>query len=95
MKFIELKEKYILKPIYGCPGRYILKLDTFISMKELVDEPENIKEYRLKTAEDTICIYAFEDGGFISYKKQDNSYIHTLNTIEGFIKKIKKLGIKL
>ena len=55
MKFIELKEKYILKPIYGCPGRYILKLDTFISLKELVDEPENIKEYRLKTAEDTIC----------------------------------------
>ena len=45
------------------------------------------------TAKDTVIVTSFEDGGLISYRKPDGTYLHTLNTREGFERKLRQLGI--
>jgi len=34
-------------------------------------------------------------GGLISYKRRDGTFLHTLNTAEGFARKLADLGIEL
>ena len=46
------------------------------------------------TAKDPVIVTAFEDGGLISYRKADGMFLHTLNTREGFERKLRELGIR-
>jgi hypothetical protein len=34
-------------------------------------------------------------GGLISYRRPDGTFLHTLNTAEGFARKLSDLGIEL
>ena len=84
------------KPIRNCPGRYILR------GAKAYDAPDNflgrevaIREFRTDAARDTVLVAAIEDGGVISYRRDDGSYLHTLNTPEGFRRKLLQLGINL
>ncbi len=53
------------------------------------------REFQVKTAQDPVVVTAFEAGGLISYRKSDGGYLHTLNTEEGFRRKLEQLGIGL
>jgi hypothetical protein len=44
-------------------------------------------------AKDPVIVTALDDGGLISYRKADGTYLHTLNTREGFERKLRQLGI--
>jgi hypothetical protein len=44
------------------------------------------------TARDPVVVTPFEDGGLISYRKPDGLFLHTLNTREGFERKLVQLG---
>ena len=91
MNFDKLKKKYKWKEIHGCPGRYILK-EKYLSLADLVDPDDKILEFESKKAKDRVFVIRFDDGGLISYKK-DDGFIHTLNDISGFERKLKMLEI--
>jgi hypothetical protein len=94
MDFNTLKNRYLWKEIYGCPGRYILKNDDKkTTVEELAGKNLTVNSFKTDKTIDEVLIVKFKCGGLISYKKPDNSYVHTLNTEEGFLKKLIKLKI--
>jgi len=46
-------------------------------------------------AKDCVLVVPLKDGGIISYRQTDGRLIHTLNTPEGFSRKLHQLGITL
>lgn len=55
-----------------------------------------VSEYRSGAARDTVLVVVLDGGGgLISYRHADGSYVHTLNTQEGFARKLKQLGIEV
>ena len=94
MTFNQLLEKWDWKPIRNCPGRLILsgaKAD--LSCEELLGEAARVGIYSVDAAKDTVLVVKLDEGGLISYKKADGSFVHTLNTPEGFQRKLLQLGI--
>lgn len=73
----------------------------FASRADLVPEdllgPEvEVKTFNVPAARDTVVVASLVGGGgLISYKRADGSYLHTLNTTEGFERKLIDLGIEL
>ena len=62
---------------------------------ELVCGRVHVTEHIVGTAKDPVVVAAFVDGGLISYRKQGGNYLHTLNSCEGFARKLQQLGIDL
>lgn len=93
--FAELKERFPWRPITGCPGRFVLATaDKDLSSGELAGESARSKPYRVAAARDEVWVTPLEGGGLISYRRPDGSYLHTLNTTEGFTRKLRQLGIE-
>jgi len=46
-------------------------------------------------AKDTVLVIPLTDGGLIAYQQTDGRLIHTLNTPDGFSRKLHQLGITL
>jgi hypothetical protein len=57
------------------------------------DTPATI--YRVRTARDPVLVVEFQDGGLISYLREDGTLMHTLNTSESFHRKLRQLGVDL
>ena len=96
MNFEELKSGWGWKPIRNCPGRFILhEGDGNLSPEELVGPDVELSEFQVEYARDTVVVGQFGDGGLISYRKKDGTYLHTLNTTPGFERKLAQLGIRL
>ncbi len=93
MSFEYLINRWLWKPIRDCPGRFILKHESNLSLEDLVGTNSQAREFCVMTAKDLVVVIRFEDGGLISYKRADGSYLHTLNTIDGFTRKLAQLGI--
>lgn len=53
------------------------------------------KYNRLAAAPDEVLVVPLNDGGIISYRRPDGSMLHTLNTAEGFARKLAQLGIEI
>jgi hypothetical protein len=95
MTFNELMKAYSWKPIRNCPGRYVLPgVRTDLGPRELLGDEIEVKEYRVDPAPDAVVVAQFEGGGLISYRREDGSFLHTLNTLEGFKRKLSQLGIE-
>ena len=93
--FAELWDQWPWKPIRNCPGRYVLSREcshlTFnLLLSEMIDAPL----YHSARAQDPVYVVRLEDGGLISYLRSDGGLIHTLNTWEGFQRKLQHLGIE-
>jgi hypothetical protein len=96
MRFDELKAKWNWKPMHHCPGRYILgDADGILSPKDLLGHEIQLSEFRVDKARDIVVVARLGDGGLISYKRIDGMYLHTLNTVAGFERKLLQLGIEL
>jgi hypothetical protein len=94
--FEELKRGGGWVPIRGCPGRFILRGGPVsLRPEELLGPDCEPKEFRVAGALDVIVVAQFVGGGLISYRKADGTYLHTLNTEEGFERKLAQLGISL
>ncbi|HMF58003.1 MAG TPA: hypothetical protein VK619_16790 [Pyrinomonadaceae bacterium] len=94
--FDELWENWDWRPIRNCPGRFVLsgaKHD--LSPEQLLGEGIKVTEYRVAAAKDLVMVAALYKGGLISYKRPDGSFLHTLNTPEGFQRKLQQLGISM
>lgn len=96
MSFDELMSKWRWKPIRNCPGRFLLDNSTpNLSMTEMAGDGIKVSEFHVDAARDTVLVARINHGGIISYKREDGSLLHTLNTGEGFERKLRQLGIKL
>jgi len=96
MNFEELKSKWNWSPIRNCPGRFVWREnDKNISPAAVVGSETELQEFKIDKAKDPVVAVRIDGGGLISYRKQDGTYLHTLNTAEGFERKLAQLGIRL
>ena len=84
------------QPIRNCPGRYALRGgDRRVPVTTIAGPETQVSEHRSEAARDTVLIVVLAGGGLISYRHADGSYVHTLNTREGFARKLKQLGLEV
>lgn len=96
MSFDDLINRWSWRPIRNCQGRFVLdNAVSDLSMAELLGEDIEVSEFQVDAAKDAVLIARLNQGGIISYKRKDGSILHTLNTAEGFERKLRQLGIKL
>ena len=96
MTLDDLMKSWAWRQIPGCPGRYVLREATpYLSLEALLGPEAQAIEFRVEAAKDAVLVVRLDRGGVISYKRDDGSFLHTLNTEEGFERKLKQLGIDL
>ncbi|MGH9823467.1 MAG: hypothetical protein ACREDR_09475, partial [Blastocatellia bacterium] len=96
MRFQVLLNSFTWKPIRGCPGRYVLNTrGALLTPSELISGTHEVTVHSPAAARDQVFIAKIEDGGLISYGRTDGTFVHTLNTAEGFQRKLAGLGIVL
>ena len=96
MTFDELLITWNWKPIRNCPGRFLLaSVRPDLPPKALLGPDVELFEFDVEAARDKVVIAQLDEGGLISYKRADGTYLHTLNSAEGFSRKILQLGIVL
>lgn len=96
MNFEELQSKWNWSPIRNCPGRFVWReSDKTVSPERLVGTETRLQRFRVEQAKDAVVAVRIDGGGLISYQKEDGTYLHTLNTIEGFERKLSQLRISL
>jgi hypothetical protein len=81
--------------ISHCPGRYVLSGSGSLSVEAIAGREIEVTEYRTDAAKDPVLVAPLDRGGIISYRRQDGALVHTLNTEEGFERKLKQLGIEV
>lgn len=83
--------------IRNCPGRYILKaVPTTMTPAELLGDQFKIISRRSVHARDEILIVKFADGGgLITYRRDEQSYLHTINDPSGFARKLAQLELTI
>ena len=96
MTFDLLMRRWHCKPIRNCPGRFILSgTSPDLSPAELLGHEINTAQFHSEKARDLVIVAKLDQGGLISYKRADGSYLHSLNTPEGFQRKLAQLGIEI
>ncbi|MBS1795386.1 MAG: hypothetical protein JSS81_16130 [Acidobacteria bacterium] len=97
MTFEELHAQWDWRPIRNCPGRFVRRGGASTATPaEIVGEDVELREFRVANAVDPVVVIRFDDGGgLISYQKPDGRFLHTLNTPEGFARKLAQFGIEL
>jgi hypothetical protein len=81
--------------IRNCPGRFGLA-DGALQTGPLALVPgAQPLEFTVDAARDTVVVTPLVTGGLISYKRRDGTFLHTLNTAQGFARKLAELGIEL
>jgi len=66
-----------------------------LSLEDLLGPTAQIMGFQSDEAKDKVLVAVLDRGGMISYKRDDGTLLHTLNTEEGFERKLRQLGIKL
>ena len=94
MKFDELMKARDWRPIRNCPGRYVLHgARNNLRPQDILGDEVEVNEFTVDAAKDTVLVVKLNDGGLISYRRGDGSFLHTLNTPEGFRRKLAQLRI--
>ncbi len=94
--FARIHTQWAWRPIPTCPGRFILvDDDDRRPIHVLVPGAYEVQTFHVSGIRDRIAIVAFAqgDGGLISYLRPDGTILHTLNTADGFDRKLRQLGI--
>ena len=97
MTFADLFGRWPWRPIPNCPGRFVLSPSLFAGPPGDLsgDVAAAGAELQGTAARDPVVVTPLEEGGLISYRKPDGGFLHTLNTVEGFGRKLEQLGIEL
>jgi len=96
MSFDDLMQSRRWEPIRNCPGRFrLVDAPARLSLEDLLDPTAQIMEFQSDEAKDKVLVAVLDRGGMISYKRDDGTLLHTLNTEEGFERKLRQLGIDL
>jgi hypothetical protein len=92
MTFDELFAAWPWKPIPNCPGRFVLPPSS-LTPQQLLQDDAPLPRRRAAAARDPVITAAIDNGGLITYCKPDGRYVHTLNTPEGFERKLAELAV--
>ena len=92
--FSALFDRWAWRPIPNCPGRHVLAAGPVAAPPGDIVPGANGSEHVSVSARDPVIVTPFEDGGLISYRKGDGLFLHTLNTREGFERKLRQLAIR-
>lgn len=76
------------RDIPGCPGRAVLR-----APDPELDGWVRAHGVRHEAARDPVWVWDLPGGGVLSYEKPDGSFVHTLNTDDGLVRKCAALGI--
>ena len=96
MTFDELRARWQWNPIRHCPGRLVMaRGPSTMSPAELIGTRGAVVEFQPSQARDPVIVGRLDRGGLISYRRNDGRYVHTLNSPEGFDRKLEQLGITL
>jgi hypothetical protein len=94
MTVSELASRWSWRALPNCPGRFVLSAGPSpVPPAELVAAGVKITEHVVAAARNPVVVARLVDGGLISYRKPGGTYLHTLNTREGFERKLQQLGI--
>ena len=94
--FDELATNWNLKPIRNCPGRFVILTSAAeVSPQKILGADVEIHTFNVAAARDTVLVARLVGGGLISYRRADGTHLHTLNTTEGFERKMLDLGIEM
>ncbi|HNQ15186.1 MAG TPA: hypothetical protein PKM58_06460 [Pyrinomonadaceae bacterium] len=94
MTFDEVAKRGDWRPIYGCPGRFVLRgVSSHTDIFELLGSEIEVQKFDRSNAKDTAFVARLDDGGLISYSRPDGTWVHTLCTRDGFDRKIRQLEI--
>ncbi|WP_454063888.1 hypothetical protein [Candidatus Nitrospira salsa] len=92
----KLLDAWDWKPIKNCPGRFTLcRTVSVLSFTDLLGSEQQIQKFCSPQAKDEVLVVKLKDGGLITYSRLDGNLIHTLNTEEGFHRKLAQLKITL
>jgi hypothetical protein len=96
MTFAAIMSQWSWRPIANCPGRFVLSSGrSSLAPSEIASAAVGVlTEHVIPGTSDPVIVAELEDGGLISYRKPDGTFIHTLNTVEGFDRKLRQLGIR-
>jgi hypothetical protein len=93
-RYSELRTKWEWKQIRNCPGRFVLVSPARdLAPVKLAGGEARAVEFNVGAARDPVVVVRLDEGGLISYRRPDGTYVHTLNTEEGFSRKLQQLGI--
>lgn len=97
MTFDELVRAWDWRPIPNCPGRCRLAAKPpHPPLADLVGDNVEVRRFQVQAARDEVLVVRLPGGGgLISYQRGDGSLIHTLNTPEGFERKLAQLEIEV
>lgn len=96
MSIQTLLDRWQWRPIRNCPGRLVLATtDRSMPLDTLLGRDTHAQTFESDAAKDKVLVVPLDDGGLISYARVDGSVVHTLNTAEGFGRKLSQLGISL
>lgn len=92
--FDTLRAAWPWRPIPDCPGRFVLATGPSRVSPGSLAPGVPLAEHRVAGARDPVLVARFADGGLISYRRPDGTYVHTLNSREGIDRKLAQLGIE-
>ena len=93
--FAALFDRLAWRPIANCPGRYVLAGGPVaMPPEEIVPGGKRGSKHVIAATRDPVIVTPLDDGGLISYCKGEGMFLHTLNTREGFERKIRQLGLQ-
>lgn len=96
LNFAELYERFSWTAIKNCPGRYVLSHPSDrMALDEILSQVMSQSVHHSRYATDPVHVAAFATGGLISFEKPDGSFVHTLNSKDGFQRKLKQLEIPI
>ena len=95
MDFVTVYEMRAWMPIRSCPGQYGLAAGAVAEAPSALVPDAAQYEFAVPSARDVVVVVPLADGGLISYRRADGTYVHTLNTRDGFARKLNQLGITL
>ena len=78
----------------NCPGRFVLSTGPSRVAPESLAPDGARTEHLVAGAADPVVVIRFADGGVISYRRPDGTYVHTLNTRDGLHRKLAQLGLE-
>ena len=81
--------------IPSCPGRLVWRGTRDRAITDSIGPDAPVQIFRVAAARDPVHVVSLDDGGLISYRQPDGGFVHTLNTPEGFARKLAQLGIAL
>ena len=95
MTFREISQRWAWRPIPHCPGRYVFAAGAcLLTPEDVLAGRTGVTEHVVSAARDPVAVAPFDDGGLISYRKSNGTYLHTLNSPEGFDRKLRQLGLR-